>query len=85
MSANSLAFPVIVPTFKVPTLIPTLLPFLFSLCLRTRLPPLLLRPTVAQFPSAPCRSTVPMAVVVNPGLDRSGMEVIGMIRIFALA
>ncbi|KAK3514797.1 hypothetical protein QTP70_032197 [Hemibagrus guttatus] len=71
ISASSLPFPVIVPTFRVPILSPTLLPFLFSLCLRTLLPPLLLRPTVAQFPPAPCRSTAPMAVVVNPGLDRS--------------
>ncbi|KAF7641847.1 hypothetical protein LDENG_00270550, partial [Lucifuga dentata] len=34
--------------------------------------------------SKTCRSTVPMVVVVNLGLGRSGKEVIGMIRIFAL-
>ncbi|XP_068166697.1 mevalonate kinase isoform X3 [Antennarius striatus] len=71
MSTNSLPFPVIVPTFNVPTLSPILLVFLFSFFVRTHFPPLLLRPTVIQFPPAPCRSTAPMAVVVNPGLDRS--------------
>ncbi|KAF3701183.1 hypothetical protein EXN66_Car016871 [Channa argus] len=43
MSTNSLAFPVIVPTFKVPTVSPTLMTHgLFSLCLQTSLSPLLL-------------------------------------------
>ncbi|XP_054628538.1 zinc finger protein 37-like isoform X3 [Dunckerocampus dactyliophorus] len=70
MSTNSLPFPVIAPTFNVPTLSPILLVFLFSLFLRTHFAPLLLRPTVVQF----SRSTAPMAMVVNPGLDRSDIQ-----------
>ncbi|KAL7865749.1 hypothetical protein SRHO_G00109960 [Serrasalmus rhombeus] len=44
-----------------------------------------LRPTVVQFPPAPCWSTAPEAVVVNPGLDRSGMAIIFVIRMIVLA
>ncbi|KAF7710059.1 hypothetical protein HF521_008931 [Silurus meridionalis] len=32
---------------------------------------LLLRPTVAQFPQVPCWLMIPLAVIGNPGLDRS--------------
>ena len=53
------------------------LPFHSSLCLFTRLSPLLflfsLSPTVAEFPRVPCRTT-PEAVVDNPGRDRSSMD-----------
>uniref|UniRef100_A0AAR2IKP7 Ig-like domain-containing protein n=1 Tax=Pygocentrus nattereri TaxID=42514 RepID=A0AAR2IKP7_PYGNA len=73
---------------QIPTLTSTLLPFLLSRCRLTRLPPLLfdgLRPTVVQFPPAPCWSTAPQAVVVNPGLDRSGMAIIFVIRMIVLA
>ena len=83
MSANSRPLPVIVPTFRVPTLTSTLLPFPLSHCLWTRFPRLvlLLRPAVAQFPLVPCWPPVPVAVVGNPGLDRSGMEIRCVVRI----
>ena len=76
MSASSLLFHVIVPTLHYITL------YLLSLFLHTDFPPLLLclRPTVVQFPTVPCRLTALLAVVVDPGPDRSGMEIVFVIR-----
>ena len=77
-SASSLHLPVIVPIFKVSTLMSERLLFHTSLCFFTRLPPLFLLLfslclAVAQFPQVPCCAT-PEAVVGNPGRDRSGMD-----------
>uniref|UniRef100_A0A3B4CKL6 C-type lectin domain-containing protein n=1 Tax=Pygocentrus nattereri TaxID=42514 RepID=A0A3B4CKL6_PYGNA len=57
--------------FRVLTLTSTLLPFLLSRCLLTRLPPLLfegVRPTVVQFPLAPYWSTPSEAAFISTAL-----------------
>lgn len=43
------------------------------------LPPLLHQPTLVQLPLGPCQRTAVMAVIINPGLNRSGMNIIGLI------
>ena len=80
MSANSLPLPDMVPTFKVATLTSTFWAIHFCLWLWTRLPTLLLFhfwfcPAVVQFPPVPCWATSPMAAVVSPGSDQSGMKI----------
>ena len=82
MLASSVLFPVIETTFRLPNLKLALLTFLLSLFLCTDLPPLLLclRPTVVQFSTVPCRLTALLAVVVDPIYDRSGMEIVFVIR-----
>ena len=68
MSASSFPLPVIVPIFKVPTLMSVCLPFHSSRCLFTRVPPLFLllfstSSAVSYFPQMPCRATPDASLV----------------------
>ena len=82
ISANSLPLPVIVPTFRVPTFTSIFRPILLFCLSLTCFPPLfLLRPTVAYFPTAPCWTTVSLAVFVNPSPDRSSIIITFLFRI----
>lgn len=75
MSTYSLPFTVFVPTFKVPTLSPSLMTFLFSLCLQTCFPLLLLlRSTVVPFPPSPFSGIATMVGIFNPVPKVQGVE-----------
>lgn len=66
LSASSHPVPLIQPTFPVPTLTFTFLPFSLLCCLLMSLPPFLcfcLQPTVAWFPPTLCWPTAPEVVI----------------------